>query len=66
MASKSVLDANSKAPFLFRCEVLSHVLDYPGVGKVVNVLGSGAKRACAWGEILDKYCQSLLISPLYH
>ncbi|KAL9977266.1 hypothetical protein ACROYT_G014652 [Oculina patagonica] len=31
---KSVFDAYTKTPFLFKCEVSSHVLDYPGVGFV--------------------------------
>jgi len=47
-----------KAPFLFKCEMLSYVLYYPGVGKVFNVPGSGAYKACAWCEIQDKYCVS--------
>lgn len=55
LSSKTVYDAYSKAPFQFKCEVLSYVLDYPGVGKVFNVLGSGAYKACAWCEIQDKY-----------
>lgn len=56
LSGKSVYDSYSKAPFLFKCEMLSYVLDYPGVGKVFNVLGSGAYKACAWCEIQDKYC----------
>ena len=58
LSDKSVYDSYSKAPFLFKCEMLSYVLDYPGVGKVFNVLGSGSYRACAWCEIQDKYCMS--------
>lgn len=54
-SGRTIYNAYSKAPFQFKCEVLSSVLDYPGVGKVFNVLGSGAYRGCAWCEIQDKY-----------
>ena len=44
--------------FCLKVEMLSYVLDYPGVGKVFYVLGSVAYKACAWCEIQDKYCVS--------
>ena len=64
LSGKSVYDAYSKAPFLFKCEMLSYVLDYPGVGKVFNVLGSGASKACALCEIQDKYCMTYKLLKL--
>ena len=38
---KQIYDAYKKPPFPFKCEVISYILDYPGIGKVFNVLGSG-------------------------
>ena len=34
-------DAYQKAPFACKVEILLHVLDYPGIGKVLSVVGSG-------------------------
>ena len=54
LTGKELFDAYKQAPFTLTVDVLSYVLDYPGVGKVFNVLGSGAYRGCAWCEIQDK------------
>lgn len=39
--------------FTMKIDVLSYVLDHPGVGKVFNLMGSGAK-GFKWCEIKDK------------
>lgn len=57
LSGKQIFDAYKQAPFEFKVEVLSYILDYPGVGKVFNVLGSGAYKACAWCQIQDKYLE---------
>ena len=62
LSGKQIYDAYKKAPFAFKCEVISYILDYPGIGKVFNVLGSGAYRGCAWCEIEDKYLQIIPVT----
>jgi len=44
-------DAHQGSTFNFRAEILSYVLDYPGVGKLFKVCGSGAYKGCAWCDI---------------
>lgn len=48
LSGKSVYNSYSKAPFLLKCE-MSYVLNYPGVGKVFHVFGSGAYKGCVPG-----------------
>lgn len=50
---KELFDSYKQAPFNLKIDVLSNVLDHPGVGKVFNLMGSGAKRF-KWCEIKDK------------
>ena len=55
LKGQQLYDAYRRAPFTFKCSVLSYVLDYPGIGKVFHVSGSGAYRGCTWRKIRDKY-----------
>lgn len=50
---KELFDSYKQAPFTLKIDVLSNVLDHPGVGKVFNLMGSGAK-GFKWCEIKDK------------
>lgn len=50
---KELFDSYKQAPFTMKIDVLSYVLDHPGVGKVFNLMGSGAK-GFKWCEIKDK------------
>ena len=38
-----------------KVQLLLFVLDYPAIGKVFHVIGSGGYQACAWCEIQGKY-----------
>ena len=51
ISNKETFDAYQNAPFKLKADILMYVLDYPGLGKVFNVLGANAYQACAWCEI---------------
>ena len=56
ISNKEVFDAYQGAPFKLKADILMYVLDYPGLGKVFNVLGANAYQACAWCEIEGMQC----------
>ena len=47
-------DAYQDSTFTLRIEVLVHTLDYPGIGKVMKLSGSGAYNGCIWCNIKGK------------
>ena len=51
LSSTTMYDAYQKAPFACKIEVLLHILDYPGIGKVLSVVGSGGINGCMFCEI---------------
>lgn len=54
LSNQVIFDAYHEAPFKLKVEVLLYVLDYPGVCKVFNTLGSGSYNGCMWCEIKGK------------
>lgn len=50
LSNRKMLDAYQSAPFELKLELFMFVLDYAGIGKVFNVMGSGAYQGCAWCE----------------
>jgi len=48
LSNTKMYDAYQEAPFTCKVAVLLHVLDYPGIGKVFGVTGSGAYQGCVW------------------
>ena len=50
-------DAYQKAPFSFKVDILTYVLDYPGIAKTFNLTGSGSYRACVWCDIKGKFAR---------
>lgn len=54
-----IYDAYRKEPFQVKAEVLLHVLDYQGIGKVFHLTGSGSYRGCSWCQIKGTYCTHL-------
>ena len=46
-----IYDAYKKEMFNLRVNILSYVLDYPGIGKLFHTMGSGAYQGCVWCEI---------------
>lgn len=48
ISSSTLYDAYAHAPFKAKVAILLHVLDYPGIGKVMGVVGSGGIQGCAF------------------
>ena len=55
LINRNVFDEYKQAPFTMKVQLLLFVLDYPAIGKVFHVIGSGGYQACAWCEIQGKY-----------
>ena len=51
LSSVDLYDAYKAEPFKLKMEILLYVLDYPGMGKVLKMCGSGAYKGCVWCEI---------------
>ena len=51
LSNAQMYDAYQKAPFSFKVNILTYVLDYPGIAKTFNLTGSGSYRACVWCDI---------------
>ena len=49
--SDAIYDAYKNEPFKLKVEILLYTLDYPGLGKVLKMSGSGAYKGCMWCEI---------------
>ena len=48
---QKIYDAYQENTFDLRIEIMLNVLDYPGIGKVFKVSGSGAFKGCMWCDI---------------
>ena len=58
--SDSILfDAYKEAPFRCKVAILLYVLDYPGIGKVMSVVGSGGYQGCAFCHIKGEHNTAL-------
>lgn len=55
LSGSTVFDAYQGAPFQLKVEILLYVLDYPGLGKILNMSGSGAYKGCMWCDIKGTY-----------
>ena len=51
LSNATVFDAYQQTDFKLKVEIFLHILDYPGIGKVFNVTGSGTYKGCAWCDI---------------
>ena len=51
ISGSTLYDAYSQAPFTLKVSVLLHILDYPGLGKVMGVVGSGGIQGCAFCDL---------------
>ena len=54
-ASKEIFDAYQGAPFKVKAQILLYILDYPCIGKVLKMSGSGAYKGCVWCDIKGMY-----------
>ena len=55
LSNTDLCDAYKAEPFKLKVEILLYVLDYPGIGKVFRMSGSGAYKGCVWCEIKGSY-----------
>lgn len=55
----TLYDAYAHAPFKAKVAVLLYVLDYPGIGKVLGVVGSGGLQGCAFCSLQGERCEVL-------
>ena len=51
--------------FKIKAEILLYVLDYPGLGKVMRMSGSGAYEGCAWCDIKGRYTYIAVAMQVY-
>ena len=54
LSNKTLYDSYTRAPFQVKLHLMLYVLDYPGVCKVFNTLGSGAYQGCMWCSMQGK------------
>lgn len=50
-SSAVMYDSYKNEPFKLKAEILLYTSDYPGMGKVIRMSGSGAYKGCMWCEI---------------
>ena len=51
LSSSTMYDAYQKAPFNCKVSVLLYIMDYPGISKVLSVVGSGSIQGCMFCDI---------------
>ena len=51
LSSSTLHDAYTNAPFECKTAILLHILDYPGINKVLSVVGSGGLQGCMFCDI---------------
>lgn len=51
LSGSTLYDAYRDAPFECKTAILLHTLDYPGIGKVLSVVGSGGLQGCMFCDI---------------
>ena len=57
----TLFDSYQGAPFQLKVEILLYVLDYPGLGKILNMSGSGSYKGCLWCDIKGTLYYTLAI-----
>lgn len=53
-STATIHDAHVNAPFKLKAEILLYILDYPAIGEVFRMSGSGAYKGCIWCDIKGK------------
>ena len=65
LSNQRIFDSYSQAPFNLKVQILLHVLDYPGIGKVLSTVGSGGYKGCVWCEEEEGICFILIAASLF-
>ena len=55
LSCSSLFDAYQNAPFKCKVSILLYILDYPGLGKVMSTVGSGAYQGCAFCDLKGQH-----------
>lgn len=55
LSNAKMYDAYREAPFSAKVDLLTFVLDYPGISKVFNFTGVGSYKGCVWCDIKGTY-----------
>ena len=50
-SNSTIFDAFQHAPFKAKVEILLHILDYPGICKVMSIVGSGGINGCMFCDL---------------
>ena len=59
LSGSKIYDAYKEAPFHAKVEILIHILDFQGLGKVFSLTGTGSYRSCGWCMVRGIYCKHL-------
>ena len=59
ISSSTMFDAYQNAPFQTKVKLLLHVLDYPGIGKVMSIVGSGGVQGCMFCNLQGEHERNL-------
>ena len=59
ISDSTLHDAYAGAPFKAKASILLHVLDYPGISKVMGVVGSGGIQGCAFCSLSGERSEQL-------
>lgn len=59
ISGSTLYDAYTGAPFKAKASILLHVLDYPGITKVMGVVGSGGIQGCAFCSLAGERSEIL-------
>lgn len=59
LSCSTLFDAYRNAPFECKVSILLYILDYPGIGKVMSVVGSGGYQGCAFCELKGQHNSTL-------
>ena len=54
LSGSTFYDRYRKAPFEFKVQLLSYVLDYPGLNEVFLSTGANALQGCMWCDMRGK------------
>lgn len=55
LSSSTLFDSYQNAPFKCKVAILLYILDYPGIGKVMSVVGSGGYQGCVFCDLKGEH-----------
>ena len=61
LSNVDAYDAYKDEHFKLKAEILLYILDYPAMGKVFKMSGTGAYKGCIWCEIKGMYAYNAIL-----